>query len=655
MKESMRTDMDKIAYYVSSIQGYMDMKDYVSARDWCDKFRSSMRENDIVLAYTEQINARAFYDLGCYNDAITAAKKCFEYKKHFKCHRKEQSISLIQAFTAEVLDAKKTEELYLILICSGLKLQDISYLKEHIHNVNWTELNLCVFARIADILIEAMCTMGHHKVFYRLVKIIRANSELSECFFEKVKVCRENGIDTTCIENIDKWGVRKRTQKKLLEMIVMLTKVNSMIERLVVGDRMEQLESVLCDAQNAAISMGTVIEKELGFGTVAVRILELYCEALWGITQAEDDIECKELISMLSELMEREREEIINFPIKTVAVFMPYKASMWDSLESVWLAARDDELCDDYVVPIPYFDLDENKQFKKYNYEGSLFPEYVPITFYEEYNLEEEHPDMIYIHNPYDEFNAVISVAPDYYCSKIMEYTDNLVYIPYFVLGDIDPNNQVVIDGMKHFCFLPGTMFAHTVVLESENMRQIYINEFEKEFKRQGLDISREELEKKFLGLGSPKYDKVANTNKEELDVPSEWLDIIEKPDGSWKKIIFYNTTLVALLQDSEQMLEKIKDVLRIFKENKDEVALLWRPHPLMLQTIESMHPGLRDEYLEIVENYKLEGWGIYDDTADMNRAVVLSDAYYGDPSSVNKLFQELGKPVMIQNVEILN
>ena len=38
-------------------------------------------------------------------------------------------------------------------------------------------------------------------------------------------------------------------------------------------------------------------------------------------------------------------------------------------------------------------------------------------------------------------------------------------------------------------------------------------------------------MEKKFLGTGSPKIDRVLNTRKEDLEIPTEWLRIIEKPD----------------------------------------------------------------------------------------------------------------------------
>ena len=129
---------------------------------------------------------------------------------------------------------------------------------------------------------------------------------------------------------------------------------------------------------------------------------------------------------------------------------------------------------------------------------------------------------------------------------------------------------------------------------------------------------------------------------------------VIRKADGSWKKIIFYNTTVTALLQYNEQYLVKMRDVFRIFYENRDEVALLWRPHPLMEATIESMRQELREEYQEIVGAYKRDSWGIYDDSSEMDRAVVLSDGYYGDWSSVMWLYQETGKAVMIQDVEII-
>ena len=100
-------------------------------------------------------------------------------------------------------------------------------------------------------------------------------------------------------------------------------------------------------------------------------------------------------------------------------------------------------------------------------------------------------------------------------------------------------------------------------------------------------------------------------------------------------------------------MLQKMESVFDIFRENRDEVTLLWRPHPLIQATIESMRPELWEAYREIKDKYIEEGWGIYDDSADIDRAVVLTDAYYGDHSSVVHLYVRTWKPIMIQSAEI--
>ena len=69
----------------------------------------------------------------------------------------------------------------------------------------------------------------------------------------------------------------------------------------------------------------------------------------------------------------------------------------------------------------------------------------------------------------------------------------------------------------------------------------------------------------------------------------------------------------------------------------------------------QSMRPELGEAYKEIVAEYRNAGWGIYDDTTDMDRAVCLSDGYYGDWSSVMWLYKEIYKSSMVQNIEWVN
>ncbi len=418
-----------------------------------------------------------------------------------------------------------------------------------------------------------------------------------------------------------------------------------------------QALELLKDCQDSAAAIGTFIESTEGEGHPTVGILEEYCELVYQLYEelAATDREhnAKKIYKMLrQQLIKATNSFKRDVPTRIEAVFLPYKASMWDSLESVWRAADEDENCDAYVIPIPYYDKNPDGSFRKMHCEDDQYPAYVPITRYDTFDFEKHHPDMIYIHNPYDGLNLVTSVHPFFYSDHLKKFTDQLIYIPYFVLGEIKPEEEQRIKSMQHFCTTPGVYNADKVIVQSEDMRQVYIQVLMKESGSHNA-AARKYWEDKILGLGSPKYDKVACTKKEELEIPKPWLDLILRADGSWKKIILYNTSIGALLAHNEKMLAKINYVLDVFRKNQEEAVLMWRPHPLIESTLTSMRPQLWETYRAIRDRYLAEGWGIYDDTADLDRAIAVSDAYYGDGSSVVQLYQQTGKPVMIQNVEI--
>ena len=452
--------------------------------------------------------------------------------------------------------------------------------------------------------------------------------------------------------------MRKAQKRQAEEFIELLGQVHNEIKKAILAGSVESALELLGQCQQGAIELGNLIEKIEGEGFVTVSYLEKYCEIVYGIYQelsAETIVNAEKIYKHLRKALIIIENSIKNdIPLKKEIVFFPYKASMWDSLESVYLAAKEDPDCDAYCVPIPYFDKNPDGSFGQIHYEGRDYPQNIEVIDWQTYNLEERRPDVVYIHNPYDEYNFVTSVHPRFYSSNLKKYTDELVYIPYFVLGEIDPESKVAVEGIRHFCLQPGVFNADKVILQSEAMRQVYMNEYIKVAETGGVQVNKKKLEEKYLGLGSPKLDRVRKTKKENIEIPDEWMKVVRKSEGSWKKIIFYNTGVGTLLQHDKKMLEKMKWVFRVFEEKQDEVALLWRPHPLIKATIESLRPELLSTYEKIVSDYKEAGWGIYDDSADMNRAVALSDAYYGDPSSIVPLCQEAGMPVMIQDVEVM-
>lgn len=398
--------------------------------------------------------------------------------------------------------------------------------------------------------------------------------------------------------------MRKAQKKKLLDIVQTLYQAHEEVRNLIVTKSYVEAMQLLGDCQQGAIHIGETIEEE-GDNMPTIALIEGYCEMLFlmynQLNDGEHSNNAKGYKALNKHVIQIENSIKNDIKVQIEAVFLPYKASMWDSLESIWKAADSDPDCNAYVIPIPYYDKNLDGSFEKKYWEGNEYPDDVPVTHYGEYDLKERKPDMIYIHNPYDETNRVTSVHPSFYSEKLKEYTEQLVYVPYFISNEISPDNVNAIEGMKHFFLTPGVMNADKVIVQSEDMRTIYINVL---VELSGED-TRKYWSKKVLGLGSPKMDKVLNTRKEDLEIPKEWLEVIRKPNGEWKKVILYNTTIGTFLQHGKQMIKKIESVLEYAAEHECDLALIWRPHPLTEATIKSMRPQLLEEYQALVRKYR--------------------------------------------------
>ncbi|MCR4761961.1 MAG: hypothetical protein K5696_00375 [Lachnospiraceae bacterium] len=447
--------------------------------------------------------------------------------------------------------------------------------------------------------------------------------------------------------------MRQYQKKTCLETLSVLQDAHAEVVRFATECQNAEAAMLLEQCQQAAISVGTMIDQAEGDGTGEVHLLEAYCEQIYLFhedLQNGASVDALQRKEQLDQLLQQASGGIAHrLPTSREVVFLPYKASMWDSLESVWREASADPDTTVRVIPIPYYDKNPDGSFQKLHYEGDQFPKEVTVTHYMDYPLAQHHPEVIYIHNPYDEANHITSVHPAFYSAKLREMTEELIYIPYFILGEIDPHNSLALEGAEKFIALPGVVNAHRVIVQSENWRQAYINVM---IKHAGED-TRALWEEKITVGESPKLNRVRHLEESDYFLPEEWQRLTEKPDGSRKKIILYNTGITALLENNDRMLDKISRVLAFFKENSDEVTLLWRPHPLTGATLNAMRPQLQERYRQLVDSYQAEAWGIYDDSPDLPRAIAVSDAYYGDHSSLVQLYQETGKPIMIQNVYV--
>ena len=393
--------------------------------------------------------------------------------------------------------------------------------------------------------------------------------------------------------------------------------------------------AAMLDECIAALSVSyEIIQKELSHERLA-QYDDTIATVKTAMMQLKENPDSEEIAALSLQLIDWLLGQLRNEHVKKEIVFLPYKASMWDSLESIWKAAYEDkEHCNTYVIPIPYADLvrDEQGQLTVHSWHCEIdeMPDYVPVIDNETVSLEEMHPDVIFIHNPYDNTNYVTSVDMRYYSSELKKYTDKLIYIPYFVVGKNLP---------KHLAEAPGILNADYVIVESEEVKEEYERYYPGGNPPDG----------KFIALGSPKFDKVLSTKRENYILPEKWKKLLKG-----KKAVFYNTGISTVLENREVYLKKIRSVFELFR-NREDIVLWWRPHPLLEATFDSIIPDQADEYRKIKGEYIQAGWGIYDDSPELERAIAWTDAYYGDASSVVWMYRKTGKKIWLQNIKSCN
>ena len=412
---------------------------------------------------------------------------------------------------------------------------------------------------------------------------------------------------------------------------------------------------LLSNCQDAAVGIGNVIEESFGEGSITVGLLEEYCEQVYLIYEklaasgdsisdsdvATDSGKCN--TGYLDHTLHRIEESVQNdLKERREVLFLPYKAALWNGMESVWKAAKEDPDTDVYVIPIPYYEKNPNRSLGKMHYEGSQFPKNVPVTDYNSYDFETRRPAVIFIQNPYDEDNYITSVHPFFYAKNLKEYTDKLVYVPPFVTDEIEASDERAVYNMSYYVTVPGVVHADKVIVQSGKMRERYI-EVLTEFAG---EETRKIWEEKISGIDSSKMDADG----------AFWIckERSEEPDEKRKKVILMFVSVATLMRNGEQAIRKLSDVFRIFRENAERVTLLWRVDPNCETVVKEAKPELYKEYQKLVEQYREADFGIYDDSGDQDRAVMLCDAYYGDRSHMAQLCLREKKPVMLQDVNVV-
>lgn len=394
----------------------------------------------------------------------------------------------------------------------------------------------------------------------------------------------------------------KQVKKELLDLL------NSMLQLLEIASTSIKREDFISQILDGMDIIQAYIEKD-------TELLAMFYKIEYELKRSMNSSE-----PLSCDILLQFKESIEKISIKTKIVFFPYKVQMWGVFQTIYETAILDPECEVSVVPIPYYTRKQNGE-QEFCYEGNLFPDNINIVHYTSYNVENEKPDIIYVHNIYDDLNTMTEVEKTYFTSNLKQYTRKLVYVPYFVASfcTLTPEE-------KEFWFdLPTLKNVNKVILAGTFLENVAM--------KCGIE------QEKILSLGSPKLDTIVSTLKETVEIPKEWKDRLGN-----RKVIFINTLYHVL-----EHWDIVKSILMLPSENNN-LAVIWRPHPLTEVFLEKSMPQYVEMYREVKEVIK-QGidcpYVVLDEEKDYLYSLKRADIMVSGISSLLNSFLFTKKPII--------
>lgn len=278
--------------------------------------------------------------------------------------------------------------------------------------------------------------------------------------------------------------------------------------------------------------------------------------------------------------------------------FLPYKRSMWNCMSSVYAECKAAGATV-YCLPIPYYRMKGRKVVDRMDYEREYFSEAQPISLLEVVDL-----DYLVIHYPYDSNNVVTNMLPEYYTEQLKKYGE-VIYIPYTCTSG------------RQFRVQPGIANVDYAFLPSEADAAAFVQEWA----ALGVDFSG-----RVFGYGSPKMDAIQKCGT-----------------GSATLVIGSLAAFLASPMDRINLWQN-----HITNEIGRGRKVIFRPHPLLRQTIKSMRPDMMAHYDKFIAWCETRDNVSVDVSEDLETALSSADYLISDPSSVLEMWQSTGREYRI-------
>lgn len=365
----------------------------------------------------------------------------------------------------------------------------------------------------------------------------------------------------------------------------------------------------------------TAIKGTLEADILSIRKFEIFdlieeslkeIDFLLDLASKEEEVNIKKLYDNIVHFSQLCKDDL---KLKFKVVFFAELGEKWDSLETVYWAFKKREDCDVSVVIEPIYRAvkDKNGDVKSdiilKDFLTPLGIEHIPFS---KYNIEADKPDMVIISQPYE------GVTIKKFWPENIAKHSRLVYIPYFTSIANDKFTRDIN------CKISVAYYAWKIIAQSQKIKELY----HKETFLKGKNV---------IVTGLPKWDIANKLDEKIIDVNLEW-----KRKFKDKKVILLNThyTSAKEIQIYEEFYE--------YFQNRTDVALLWRPHPMTDTMYKIYYPQLQEKWHELNKNIENSDNMVIDRNTSYIESLKISDAMISHMSSMITQYFITKKPIYI-------
>lgn len=404
----------------------------------------------------------------------------------------------------------------------------------------------------------------------------------------------------------------------------------------------ENILDILADCQQLAVDLGTFIENVVGeerdCSKKCIAELEIFCETIYklheGINAGIDVADSKEsYINQWALVGKAIEQQIIN---RREILIVATGADRWGGLDSIYNALVENDNNNVYVVALPMLYKDAYGQITMSDEEiisaceKDKYPEYVQLCDWDIYDISVHMPEEVYVQDPYDGENPCLTVPPAYYVQNMLMYTEKLTYVPGVWVGEFGAKDITDIYNMKHYVTAPGVVYADEILVQSENMKDRYVEKLTEFAGEETKSMWEEKIKVTKLPIVKWKEKRYEKKNHD-------------------KKCLLIGVGANCLEENKDALLAGLEEKLEIVKRNEDRLDIgvfLYPDH----DTWYSLNEGLTTQIVSLIKKYESNAFSLLSKIE--NDIVKKYDAYYGSPMPLVHVFLNEKKPVMIMGVE---